>query len=422
MAGSTLDHRQVLLLHMTGNENIRQAILALYQAGMLAGLHTTIAWQPGSALDRFLPARLRSELARRSFPGISPELIHSHPWHEMLRLIASRAGWHSLLRHETGLFSSDAICAALDGAVARTLAHGPMPDAVYAVDNCALQTFRAAKMRGVRRIYEMPIGYARAGSALRDEEIAAEPLWGQTLASASDSETLMAKKDEEIATANVVIAPSLFVARTLETSPARKVVVVPYGCPSRSTIASQAADLRKTRRNGPLRVLYVGSMSQRKGISYLLRAMELLGPSAELSLVGRLSHPSQQMAMELNRHRWTPTLLHAQVLEAMRNSDVLVLPTLFEGRALVVLEALSQGLPVVTTLNSGTEDLVVDGVTGFIVPIRSTSGLVAALTRMIEDRSILDTMSEAAFRVAAECTWEAYRRQFLSTISASLTN
>jgi len=115
-------------------------------------------------------------------------------------------------------------------------------------------------------------------------------------------------------------------------------------------------------------------------------------------------------------------MVPAQVLEAMRNSDVLVLPTLFEGRALVVLEALSQGLPVITTPNSGTEDLVIDGVTGYIVPIRSTSGLVAALTRMIEDRSLLTAMSKAAFRAAAECTWDAYRQQFLSAVSAGITD
>ena len=422
MTRAKSDNLRVLMLHMTGNANMRQALLALDEAGMLAALHTTIAWQPGSFLDRLLPAGLRSEFARRSFPGISAELIHTHPWQELMRLIAVRMGWHSLIRRETGRFRTAAIAAALDRAVARTLVRGPLLDAILGVDSCALETFRAARMRGIRCIYEMPIGYLRAWSTLCDDEIALEPLWGKSLSSAADSEAALAQKDEEIAAADVVIAPSLFVARTLEASPARKIVIVPYGCPSRTPAASEAAELRERRRNGPLRVLYVGLMSQRKGISYLLRAMELLGSSAELSLVGRLLHPNKEMAKELSRHRWTPTMVPAQVLEAMRNSDVLVLPTLFEGRALVVLEALSQGLPVITTPNSGTEDLVIDGVTGYIVPIRSTSGLVAALTRMIEDRSLLTAMSKAAFRAAAECTWDAYRQQFLSAVSAGITD
>jgi glycosyltransferase involved in cell wall biosynthesis len=419
MTPENLADRSILMLHMTGNANMRQAALAFNQAGILAGLHTTIAWRPGSTLDRLLPDRLRSELARRSFPDLPWELVHSHPWHELVRLIAVRMGWHNLIRHGTGQFNSDAICAELDRTVARILGCGPLPDAVYAVDNCALQTFREAKRRGVRRIYEMPIGHSRAWCALRDEEIALEPLWGQTISASADSEENLASKDEEIALASVVMTPSSFVARTLEASPARNVVVVPYGCPSLTPSALESADLRRKRGEGPLRVLYVGSMSQRKGISYLLQAMERLGASAELTLVGRLAHTNQQMAAELNRHRWTATMVHEQVLETMRNSDVLVLPTLFEGRALVVLEALSQGLPVITTLNSGTEDLVVDGVTGFIVPIRSTAGIVAALTRMIEDRELVTAMSEAAFRAAAECTWGTYRQRLLASIASS---
>ncbi len=119
--------------------------------------------------------------------------------------------------------------------------------------------------------------------------------------------------------------------------------------------------MRKRVASGPLRVLFVGLISQRKGISYLLRAMEQLRGTAELTLVGRLPHLRRNWHEELNRHRWIASLPREKVLEEMRNHDVLVLPTLYEGRALVVLEALSQGLPVITTLNSGAEDVVVEG-------------------------------------------------------------
>jgi glycosyltransferase involved in cell wall biosynthesis len=169
-----------------------------------------------------------------------------------------------------------------------------------------------------------------------------------------------------------------------------------------------------------LRVLYVGSVGQRKGISYLLRAMELLGSQAELSLVGRCAHPSDELVAQLNRHRWTHSLPHEKVLETMRNQDVLVLPTLFEGRALVVLEALSQGLPVISTLNSGTEDVVLDGVSGFIVPIRSAESIAAALTRLAENPELLAEMSAAAQRIASEWGWEDYRERLLDVVTGCL--
>jgi glycosyltransferase involved in cell wall biosynthesis len=414
MSEATPARRSVVLVHPTGNANVRQAAFALSEAGALAAFHTTIAWRPGSGLDRLLPGSIRAELARRSYPGIPEALVHAHSWREMVRLLAARKGWRSLTRHETGPFCMDAICAALDRTVARSLTHGPAPAAVYAYDDCALESFRVARQRGAACLYELPIGYLRVWHNLRNEEIAREPLWGQTIAAGADSEAKLARKDQEIAAADRVIVPSRFVAGSLKASPARNIVIVPYGCPA---VAPPCSELHPT---GPLRVLYVGAISQRKGIGYLLQAMRQLGGVAQLTLVGRFANPSAELAAELNRHSWTPTLPHAQVLQAMRKADVLVLPTLFEGRALVVLEALSQGLPVVTTPNSGTEDVVLDGVSGFIVPIRSPEAIAASITRLADDRALLAEMSHAATRIAAECTWERYRESLLAAIFESL--
>jgi len=161
-------------------------------------------------------------------------------------------------------------------------------------------------------------------------------------------------------------------------------------------------------------------VGQRKGISYLLRAMELLRGQAKLSLIGRCAHLPDELAAQLNQHTWTHSLPHEKVLEAMRNHDVLVLPTLFEGRALVVLEALSQGLPVITTLNSGTEDVVRDGVSGFIVPIRSSDAIAAALTRLAENADLLAEMSAAACRIATEWSWSDYRKRLLEVVGGCL--
>jgi len=77
----------------------------------------------------------------------------------------------------------------------------------------------------------------------------------------------------------------------------------------------------------------------------------------------------------LERHHWIASLPHPLILEQMRQHDVLVLPSLFEGYALVINEALSQGLPVIATANSGATEAVRDGVEGFIVPIRSSQAI-----------------------------------------------
>jgi glycosyltransferase involved in cell wall biosynthesis len=103
----------------------------------------------------------------------------------------------------------------------------------------------------------------------------------------------------------------------------------------------------------------------------------------------------------------------------MRDHDVFLFPTLFEGRALVVLEALSQGLPVITTRNSGTEDAVIDGVSGFIVPIQSVDAIVEALETLCSDRQLVHQMGEEAVKIAAKITWDKYRADLISVLTTS---
>lgn len=424
-----LAHRSIMLVHPTGGASVHQALTAIGQAGAHADFYTTIAWRAGSILDRLAerlaPQALRKEFARRSYPELPPQQIHTHVFREMIRTLAQRKGWTRLIEHETGPFRLDAVCAALDRATAHTVkrrfAWGRRLDAVYAYDDCALETFRAAHKQGTPCFYDLPIGYTRKWRETRDREMELEPLWGQTIASGAFTEERLVRKDLEIGAADRVIVPSQFVADSLTGSPARNITIVPYGCP-----LVTSAPPRERRAAGPLRVLWVGIISQRKGISYLLKAMEQLKGVAELTLIGQFggqfASDAPELLAQLNRHRWIRTMPHADVLETMRNHDVFVLPTLWEGRALVVLEALSQGLPVITTPNAGTADVVLDGVSGFVVPIRSPDAIAQNITRLAEDRSLLESMSEQAMRLAGEATWELYRARWITAIAEGLEN
>lgn len=409
--------RSVLLLHMTGNANVRQAALALHQAQMLAGFYTTIAWRTGSALDHILPLRLRSELARRSFPGITPELIHTHPWREVVRLIAIRRGWHRLYRHETDPFSTDTICANLDRAAARALARGRAPDAVYALDNCALQTFAVARDRGVHCIYELPIGHYRAYQQIVKEERELSPEWASTLTGIDDSPKMLAQKDQELSSADTIFVASSFTARTLETYPGpltKAIHIVPYGAPP---VGPQRTP---TRRDEPLRVLFVGSLGQRKGFGYLIEAVDQLQVPYTLTLLGRPIGRPGVMEKALCRHHWIESAPHAEVLKIMREHDVLVFPSLFEGFGLVILEAMAQGTVVIATTHTAAADILEDGQDGFIVPIRSAEAIAQRLTQLAEDRDLLASMSESARQKAALWSWERFREQWITAVRASI--
>ena len=156
-------------------------------------------------------------------------------------------------------------------------------------------------------------------------------------------------------------------------------------------------------------MLFVGSLGQRKGTSYLLEAVRLAGSSVTLTLIGtRPDAPCQPLDAALARHRWISSCPHDEVLAEMRRHDVLVFPSLFEGFGLVILEALSQSLPVITTPNTAGPDVLTDGTDGFIVPIRSATAIAEKLELLHRDRPRLDAMRSAARTKAARYSWSAY--------------
>ena len=394
----------ILFSHPTGNENVRQAALAFCEANLLKEFWTCLKWNTDSPANRFLPARLRRQLSRRSFhPRLRP-LIRAAPAREMGRLLAQAMGISAFSKHETGPLSIDAVCTALDRKVAARLHELADCRAVYGYEDGAAATFRAARERDIQRLYDLPIGYWRVAQQIYTEEREREPEWAVTLSGARDSAEKLARKDEELKLATRVLVASHFTKETLRAAEfSAEVSVIPYGAPA-------VEDREIIPHSGNLRVLYVGSLGQRKGLSYLLRAIQLLGPKVELTLVGRrVADGCRPLEEALRSHHWIPTLPHGAVLAQMRRQDVLVLPSLFEGFGLVILEAMAQGLPVITTAHTAGPDLLSEGVDGFIVPIRSAEAIADKLDRLATNPELLQEMKLAARKKAGERRWEDYR-------------
>jgi glycosyltransferase involved in cell wall biosynthesis len=108
------------------------------------------------------------------------------------------------------------------------------------------------------------------------------------------------------------------------------------------------------------------------------------------------------------------------VLALMRSCDVFCLPSIVEGRALVMQEAMSQGLPVVITPNTGGADLVIEGQTGFLVPIRSPEAIADRLAWLNQHRPELVAMKARAARHAAEYSWQRYGEAIVDAIRATV--
>src|SRR5436190_530638 len=172
---------------------------------------------------------------------------------------------------------------------------------------------------------------------------------------------------------------------------------------------------------GPLRVLFAGSMTQRKGLADLFAAIKLLGRTdVELIVMGAAIAPIEFYRKQLPQFRYEAPRPHGEVLQLMQSSDVFVLPSIVEGRALVQQEALACGLPLIVTKNAGGEDLIEEGRTGFLVPIRSPEKLAEKIEWFADHRSALPAMRESAQAKAAAYTWQRYGEKVVATVRAAL--
>ena len=164
---------------------------------------------------------------------------------------------------------------------------------------------------------------------------------------------------------------------------------MPTGCPSVDPIGSQSG-----RGTAPLRFLYVGTLSLRKGLPYLIEAWRQadLADHAELWIAGNPEFDIEPLIGGLSNIRYLGLLPKEVLRETYRQADVMLLPTLCEGLAHAVLEALAHGLPILSTRACGAGDLIVSGENGLIVAEADSSALAEALIEMTNKRANLPAM------------------------------
>jgi glycosyltransferase involved in cell wall biosynthesis len=167
--------------------------------------------------------------------------------------------------------------------------------------------------------------------------------------------------------------------------PPDRVHVVPHGVSGRFLGVARHLP---TRGGG---ALFCGSWDHMKGIHYLVEAFNSLAASGRplpLTVLGPGHAPQHVLGSFSEAARGHVRVLsrvpEEQVIEEYRRHDVLVFPSTYEGFGLVVLEAMSQGLPVIAAPVGCAADLIRDGQTGVVVPPRDGAALAAAVTRLME--------------------------------------
>jgi glycosyltransferase involved in cell wall biosynthesis len=394
----------ILVVHPFGNANVRAVLGALDRSDRLAKFLTTLGWSNSSPVLEMLPQNFRAEMMRRGY-DLPHYKIRTHPVREIMRQLALKLGLRGLTKHETGWASVDRVWTGLDEVASH-----------YLEDNHERLKLRSAFERarelGVRRIYDLPIAYWETARRLLRQEAERYPEWEPTLGGTRDSDEKLARKTRELELAEVVVCPSAFVLDSLpeKTRGEKQCVVAPFGSPSYT--ADRTHPIRDR-----LRFLFAGALSQRKGLADLFAAMKLLNsPDAELVVMGSPILPMAFYRNQFLNFTHEAPRPHDAVLRLMASCDVLVLPSIVEGRALVQQEAMACGLPLIVTRNAGGDDLVVEGETGFLVPAGAPEAIAEKLEWFLQNRDKLPGMRAAARAKAAKLTWAAYGDHILHAI------
>lgn len=403
--------------HPNSNQFNRSALDGLLKMNMLLEFHTAIASFPESFLDRLSYIPMFSEIKRRSFSKELKAVTYDYPTLETGRLVAGKVGANFLTRHERGIFCIDAVYRHLDKQTSFRLQNAKAKGAkgVYAYEDGAVKTFIEAKKFGLKCFYDLPIGYWGAARKFLNIEKERWPEWIPTLTGLQDSETKLQRKDKELALADRIFVASSFTAETLKdySGNLAPVEVIPYGFP-KPVAARGYSGMNKKR---PLKLLFVGGLSQRKGIADVFAAIDKLHPHVTLTVVGyKVSNNCPVLDRNLSKHTWIPSLSHDKVLELMREHDVLLFPSLFEGFGMVITEAMSQGTPVITTDRTAGPDIITSGENGWIIEAGSTIALEECITDLLHKPKVISKVGKAARETAGKRSWEVYGEELSRAI------
>ena len=218
--------------------------------------------------------------------------------------------------------------------------------------------------------------------------------------------------------ADLVLCASSFTKYTLEQENITNTIkVIPYGV----NLSDYPYFERHNTDSKVLQVLFVGSLNQRKGIYYLLEAIEKIQKmdyDVELTVVGRGIFDKEILDLfSIKKLNLKQNVSFSELIASYKNSDVFVLPSICEGFAQVILEAMATGLPVISTNHTSAPDLISDGVDGFVIPIRNSDIIVDKLIYLIEKPAQRLKMGKLAFEKSQQFTWERFSNKLIQCLN-----
>jgi len=271
-----------------------------------------------------------------------------------------------------------------------------------------LRTLRKAKEKGTVVILERGSSHIRYAAKIYEEEY---DRIGQRVLPIHKN--IIEKECCEYEEADYISIPSTFVKESfLEYGvPAAKLLQTPYGV--------DLNNFKKVpKKDDIFRIIFVGGMTIRKGVHYLLQAFsELKLPDSELLLVGSINDEIKPFFKKYEGNfKWIGNVPERELYKYYSQSSLFVIMSIEEGLALVQVQAMACGLPIICTTNTGGEDLIREGIEGFVINIRDVESLKEQIVYLYNNPGICKEMGQAALeRAKTGFTWDDYGEKIINT-------
>ena len=393
-----------------GTQHSWQTARALQEGQELAWYATSIFW----VKDRFpysmvpwLPSSLRrraeAELIRFFHPSLDPSSVHTFAGPEWGMRLARRLGYRSyakrLQRQSASTFA---------GPVEKLMERLPVR-AVWGYDQTSLEVFQEAKRRGITTILDRTIGHPAVYNRLMDEVYAKYPEFFLSPEYRISQEQID-RADAEHELADHILVGSQFCAETLvdpnvRVVDATKIRVLPYCFDDTFFKALPTRDRQQT---SPVRFLFTGQAGPRKGIHLVLKVFDKIPRSAAtLTILGDLQVPPETFRRYSDRVEIHRTVARPDVARFMANADYLLLPSYFEGAALVVYEALAAGLGIIQSKNT---DVMLAADSPFLLQRLDEDELFRCVMNAIERPRAAPDFNSSDFN------FDVYRRRVIEVV------
>lgn len=407
--------KKIILSH-SGKQHSYHVAKALSDLGYLKKFYTS-SYIRSARLQKQLIRLGDTFWTRRFLEGLGGELVVSNWRFELKEFIYNRLFGNGF-RTQMAIYQRDVL---FDRFISQQV-HQFAGRAFWGFQGSCNDSLLAAKNAGKYTVCELTTAHVTSAQRMLGEEQKLHPEWADSFDNLIFPVQYQRRLEEEPFLADKVVAASKFTKQSLLDAglSSDKIYHLPLGFDAGSIPFDQHSF--SPYKDRPLKLLYVGRITQRKGIKYLLEAVKQYSrKDVELFIIGNKHGRGEGLKYYKGLFQLHPSLAQSKVFNSYREYDALVLPSVFEGFGLVIVEAMAAGLPVITTPHTIGPDIIEEDQNGYLVPIRDVNAIQESIDKLANKRpEALLNMRINARNSAMKFTWDAYRdrlKEFLETIS-----